>query len=297
MILVAAAWLGMAAMMASPTAAAPSNDLATYKPTDPVALAYFDEGNRLYEAASDKRRPRADRNADLERAVVAYTAGREKQAAPAFDYNLGLTYKALGRNADAIDHLQRFLARIPVDVAFRVSVEKKIDSLDPSGELRADLERKHAAASTPLVAMAPAPNDALRTSPPPSAAPAEPAASSSSTDTATRTPAHWGRIAGWGLTGAALGGAVVTTWLVVDAQSLDRQASDAKANPLESVRNQLTARASSRRSAATIVGIGSGALLVSGVLVLVLTSGSDPPPRVGWNVGITTTGVAVMGRF
>ncbi|TMQ09111.1 MAG: hypothetical protein E6J90_38680 [Deltaproteobacteria bacterium] len=65
-----------------------------------------------------------------------------------------------------------------------------------------------------------------------------------------------------------------------------------------SERQTLADRADARRRSALVVGIGSGALLASGALILMLWSGRDPAPtRIGWNFGITGHGVAVSGRF
>ncbi|HEY0484461.1 MAG TPA: hypothetical protein VGD37_43370, partial [Kofleriaceae bacterium] len=84
----------------------------------------------------------------------------------------------------------------------------------------------------------------------------------------------------------------------VDARSLDSEADNAQAHHLVSERQQLADRASERRRSAVLVGVGSGVLLASGALVLVLWSGGDPAPaRVGWNLGITGNGMAVSGRF
>jgi hypothetical protein len=305
MLLVALAWL---AVPAKPVSAAPVTDPAAYKPTDSEALAHFNEGTRYVET-SQRRRVRADRDRDLERAITEYTAGQAKDDAPAFDLNLGLVLKVLGRDEDALDHLQRFLERANPDGSLRRSVESKIAALDPTGRLRAERERKRAprrapdrppaivATSTPVVDAARAPSAAAATpiATPPRVAP--PGLAATAVDS---PPGHvrWARVGGWGLTAAGVVGGGVTTWLVVDAQRLDRQATDAQANHMVSVRAELADQASARRRSAVMVGIGSGALVVSGVVLLLLSSGGDSPPtRVGWNLGITSHGAAVWGRF
>lgn len=269
---------------AIPASAAPS--FAAYKPTDPEALAHFQAGNRYYEAGS------------LERAVTEYRVGRAKEDAPAFDFNLGLAFKAMGRTTEAVEHLQRFLDRAQPDGDLRASVEKKIAALDPSGSVRAELALKRAAAvrpvpsSEPLVTSAAKSPDVQTRAPPLS-----PPGASAPVAISQNTPVRWGRIGGWTLTAMGLAGGGVAGWLALDAHNLDNQAMDAQANPRVSVRDELAGRAADRRRTSLVVGVGSGAVLVTG-LVLVLSSGGDSAPsRVGWNVGITGNGVAVLGRF
>jgi hypothetical protein len=89
----------------------------------------------------------------------------------------------------------------------------------------------------------------------------------------------------------------VTTYLVLDAQNLDRQATDAEANHQASVRNELTARSADRRRSAVIFGVGSGVALATGLVFALWPSGDRPPTQASWNLGITGNGIAVAGRF
>jgi hypothetical protein len=127
--------------------------------------------------------------------------------------------------------------------------------------------------------------------------PASPEAPSRTTDSAPRSSVRWGRIAGWALATAGLVGGGVTTYLVLDAQNLDRQATDAEANQQASVRNELTARAADRRRSAMIFGVGSGIVLATGLLFALWPSSDRPPTQASWNLGITGSGIAVEGRF
>jgi tetratricopeptide (TPR) repeat protein len=288
--------------------AAPVPSLADkYKLTDAEAIAHFEAGNLAYKAGADKSRSRPDRDRDLERAVAEYTAGQAKQDRPVFDYNLGLAYKALGRTDEAIEHLQRFLdlADATVSSAVRTDVENKLAALDPAGKRRAELAKKRATAPPsapvpppvvpPMVATERAP---MAPSAPPAAPSISPPGMATTKANAPRGSPRWPRVGGWGLTAIGLAGAGVTTWLLVDARSLDSEADNAQAHHLVSERQQLADRASERRRSAVLVGVGSGVLLASGALVLVLWSGGDPAPaRVGWNLGITGNGMAVSGRF
>ncbi|TMQ09609.1 MAG: hypothetical protein E6J91_29715 [Deltaproteobacteria bacterium] len=300
---------------AMPVSAAPASSPATladkYKLTDPDAVTHFLAGNTAYKAGADKRRPRADRERDLARAIAEYTAGQAKQDRPVFDFNLALTYKALGRTDEAIEHLQRFLdlADDTITAEARADAETKLAALDRTGKRRAELAEKRPAARRPGPPPAPMPNP---TAPPVATEPAPRSSSSSAAmqsphappelatidTTTTHSSVRWTRIGGSGLAGAGLVGAGVTGWLVIDAQRLDNQAADAQAHPMGSERQQLIDRASARRRSAVLVGIGSGVLLASGAAILLLWSGDEPAPaRVGWNLGITGNGLAVSGQF
>src|SRR5262245_4275458 len=111
-LLAGVAWLVLSAVPVSAApASAPASLADKYKLTDPEAVAHFQAGNAAYKAGVDKRRPRAARDRDLERAIAEYTAGQTTQDRPVFEFNLGLAYKALGRTDEAIEHLARFLDR------------------------------------------------------------------------------------------------------------------------------------------------------------------------------------------
>jgi hypothetical protein len=108
---------------------------------------------------------------------------------------------------------------------------------------------------------------------------------------------HWAHVAGWSLTTLGLAGGGVTAYLVLDAQNLDHQATDAEANHQASIRNELTDRAASRRRSATIVGIGSGVALATGLVLALWPSADRAPTQASWHVGITGNGLAVAGQF
>lgn len=309
-LLVSVAWLVMAVM---PAFAAPASSAASvadkYKLTDPEAVAHFQAGNAAYKAGVDRHRTRADRDRDLERAIAEYTAGQALQDRPVFDFNVGLAYKALGRTDEAVEHLQRCLDRADdtISAEVRADAESKLAALDPDGKRRAELARHHAASPPPAPMPAPSvpPAADIQRAPsaprvPPSVEPSpiSPPGLSTTEAIAPRSSVRWTRVAGWGLIGTGLVGAGATTWLVIDARHFDDQANDAQAHHTVSERQTLADRADARRRSALVVGIGSGALLISGAAILMLWSGGDPAPtRTGWNLGITGNGVAVSGRF
>lgn len=68
-------------------------------PTDPVARKHLTAGNRLYRVR------------EFEKAIEEYKAGALRESAAVFHYNLGQSYRQLGRNKEALWHYERFLDR------------------------------------------------------------------------------------------------------------------------------------------------------------------------------------------
>jgi hypothetical protein len=303
------------AMNTPPVSACPASSRPASRPVDREAVAHLAAGNKAYKAATDKKHPISDdeRQRRLQTAIDEYTAGQRCDDAFVFDFNLGQAYAALGRQREALEHLLRFRDRAELGDADRANVEKRIAAVDPTGKLRA--ERADSQAATKQASSVPTPTTAeiTRTSaalhpseaqsmppaPGQTAArrPAPPEAPSPTTDSAPHSSVRWGRIAGWTLATAGLVGGGVTTYLVLDAQNLERQATDAEANQQASVRNKLTARAADRRRSATLFGVGSGIVLATGLLFALWPSSDRPPTQASWNFGITGSGIAVEGRF
>jgi hypothetical protein len=272
--------------------ASPSTSTAQYKPTAPAALAHFEAGNRLYKSGLDKARPFVDRVRDLRGAIEEYRAGASVEDAPAFDFNIGHASVVLVDNRTAVEHLQRFLSRAHPDEPLRAKLVKEIEDLDPTGEVRADLrrseERAQAAKGDPVVVPAPPPAPAP-TIPLPPPVRSEP-------PNAIGEPGHGWVWLGWGLTAAALVGGGVTTWLAVSATGIDSDAKDTTQTTSDRV--NLENRADSRRRTALIVGVGSGAAVVLGIVTLAIPARrSGSSPATAWNLGLTGNGVVVFGRF
>jgi hypothetical protein len=100
---------------------------------------------------------------------------------------------------------------------------------------------------------------------------------------------------GWGLAGAGVAGVAVSTILFVNAKGIEDDAND---QPFQTDRDALRDRASSRRTIATIVGIGGAGALVAGLVKLALRpSDRDETAATSLNVGVTADTVFVMGRF
>lgn len=296
-MLVAAA-LGLLLRGTIPATAAPSSSLARYRPTKPAALVHFDAGNHAYKDARDAARRLADRVRDLKRAIDEYTAGQAIDDAAAFDYNIAHCARLLVDHATAVAHLQRFLERAdPLDAELRRAVESEIAELDPAGAIRAQLRQ----ASAPRHESTAPPADSPRAPPPapdrstaqgnaqvsPSAPPATGAAPP------PRTSRLWLHL-GWGLTAAGVTGGGLAAWLAFDATGLDRDSRDMTRTISDRV--NLEHRADARRNAAVIVGIGGGAAMILGVVTLLSPARAEAASS-AWNLGVTRSGVAVLGRF
>jgi hypothetical protein len=301
LLLATAVLLAFLLSSTAPVAAQPSSSLARYKPTKPDALVHFEAGNKAYKDARITSRPLSERVRDLKRAIDEYTAGQALDDAPAFDYNIAHAARLLVDNPTAVAHLQRFVGRAQqLDEQLRRAVDNEIAELDPSGVIRAKLQ----AVSAPVAENEVSPA-ARRTAPaataPPSAAPRAPQAAPALAPTSTTAAAEprgsrvWVPL-GWGLTAAGVAGGGVTTWLAISAAGLDTDAADTSRSISDRV--DLQHRADARRRAALIVGIGSGAAIVLGVVTLVLPARADARSgRTAWNLGITGNGVAVFGQF
>jgi hypothetical protein len=302
---VAVATLAMPAR-ARPVGAAPTStsagagSMARYKPTSVASLAHFEAGNRLYKSGLKRERPFADRVRDLRGAIDEYQAGAQLEDAPAFDYNMGHTAWLLLDNPSAVAHLLRFLDRARPDDHLRAAIEKEIASLDPSGAIRDDLRRAQPTASADAAESA---STKATASVGPVLKAAQPVPTSrvdgaplERTPPEPSRPSHAWTWVGWGLTGAGLAGGGLTTWLVVSANSLDR---DAQAtNRSSNERLDVQDRADARRRAALFTGIGSGVAVVLGLVTLAFPARSDGRRATSaWNLRLTGNGVAVVGRF
>src|SRR5690348_7410836 len=67
------------------------------KPSKTEARDHLDRGNNLYNIGS------------FEDAIIEYKAGALIEPAPVFDYNLGQSYRQLGKYQEALWHYDRFL--------------------------------------------------------------------------------------------------------------------------------------------------------------------------------------------
>ena len=234
------------------------------KPKDATAQKHLAAGNKLYRVR------------EFEKAVEEYKAGALAEDVPVFHYNLGQCYRQLGRYDDAIWHYERFLERGKPEGQMKGAVEAFVS------QMKSELQKK--AMTQPPTEAAPEPK--------PIPEPAQPKV------TVVRVPGEpWYRdTIGWSLAGAGFVGIGVAAWLFASANSTE---DDANAQANQSERERLRDRASSRRVVGSVVGIGSAALLVTGIVKLALRPG-DREERVtttSIDFSVSRDGIFVVGRF
>jgi hypothetical protein len=200
---------------------------ATGRPTNPQAVEHFQQGNAHYKVR------------DFEKAVEEYKAGALIEAAAIFDYNLGQCYRqlTLAKYQDAVRFYDRYLRSgfaTPDDVA---AIQKW------TSEMKAEMDQR--AKSTPPTkpaTMQPQPAPALVAHP---------------------DVQPWYHDAfGWGLAGSGVLVAGIGGALLLDASSLR---GEANRTPNQQEQNALKDKADSRALTGTILAIGGGALLVTGI--------------------------------
>ncbi|MDQ3366354.1 MAG: tetratricopeptide repeat protein [Myxococcota bacterium] len=231
------------------------------KPQVAAARDHLSAGNKLY------------RLREFEKAVEAYKAGALVEDVPVFHYNLGQCYRQLGRYEDAIWHYDRFLERGKPTGQIRDAVESF------RTQMKGELEKK--AMTQPPVEPAPEPKPTVE---PPKT-------------TVVRVPAPpwYEDTFGWVLAVGGAAGIGASAYLFVDANALE---ADADMQIDQGKRDELRQRASSRRTTGVIVGLGSVALLATGVVRLALRPDDrDQTVTTSLNIGVGTNSVFVVGRF
>jgi tetratricopeptide (TPR) repeat protein len=218
---------------------------ASRLPTDSDALEQLKQGNRAVDLG------------EYDQAIDHYKRGAILDAVPLFYLDLGLAYRKAGRYPDAIDYYRKFLDRSAGDA-------------DPDG-IRTQVAQ--------LIMQLEAARDAPPTHPAPSAEPTAGAsvATSATAQSPTSTPtaisttspqvSRWSDGIAWGLGIGGLVSAGVGVGFFVNASSLDDQAN--RETNFE-VRDQLRARASSRRTIGTVTAAAGGVLLVAAVVKFAL---------------------------
>lgn len=236
---------------------------AINRPTDPAAVAHFNQGNAHYKVR------------DFDKAVEEYKAGELVQSAAIFDYNLGQCYRQLAKYEDAIWHYERFLHSgfaTPEDTA---AIQKWIS------QMRSEMEqRAKSSPPTEPATMQPQP------APPPQAQPL-PRPHLVHVEPWYHDTFAWGLIA----SGVVVGG--VGGWLELSAAGLR---DDANKTSNQQQQNALRNSADSRALAGTILAIGGGAILVTGIVKLAIHD-HEPTTSAAVSVGASPSGVFVFGRF
>lgn len=235
------------------------------KPTKAEAKSRLTAGAGLYRAR------------EFEKAIAEFKAGIVIEDAPIFHFNLGQSYRQLGRYEDALWHFDRFLHRAnPLPPKYKDAVESLVR------DMKAELERK--AMTSPPTEPADGENKEIvkpETAPvvaPPPVAPLAP---------------WYADGLGWGLVGAGAVGGGVSLFLLVNASSLE---DDANNESSQTRQEELRDQASSRRLAGTIIGVVGAGVLVTGIVKLAITPSRAEDAR-SLSFVFTSNGVAVAGRF
>src|SRR5262245_21764856 len=117
------------------------------KPADAKAADHLAQGNRHYRVR------------EFDKAIEEFKAGALIEDAPVFLYNLGQSYRQLGRYEDAIWHYERFVSRTKPTGKLKEAIDGFL------AEMRAELAKSPA--PPPAEGAPPAPTGGEATAPPP----------------------------------------------------------------------------------------------------------------------------------
>lgn len=237
------------------------------KPKIAEAKEHLSKGNRLYRVR------------EFERAIEEYKAGAIIEDVPVFGYNLAQCYRQIGRYEEAIWHYERFMFRVKPTGEMKEAIEGFLV------QMKAELEKQ--AMSKPPIEPAPEASPA----PPPPASVEVP-----KIEAAIEPAEAWYRDkVGWAVSGAGVVGASVALGFFVSASGLD---SDSNGATNDSGRDEIRARAHDRRVIGTVVGVAGGAALAVGIVKLAIyPKGRDDKATTALDLGVTSTGLLLTGRF
>jgi tetratricopeptide (TPR) repeat protein len=237
------------------------------KPTKAEAKAHLASGAGFYRAR------------EFEKAIEEFKAGILVEDAPIFHFNLGQSYRQLGRYEDAIWHFDRFLRRAnPLPPKYKDAVESLVR------DMKGELDRK--AMTRPPTDPADGEGNKEIAKPVKQPIPVPPPPSEA-------VSPWYADGLGWGLLGAGVVGGGVSVFLFVRAGALD---DDANAEASQSRQSDLRDQASSRRLAGTIIGVVGAGALITGIVKLAIVPHHDERPS-AVSLVFSTNGVAVTGRF
>ena len=236
-----------------------------------------------------KRGVRLYNNQSFDAAIEEFKAGALAEPCATFDYNLGQSYRQLGRYREALWHYERFLT-------YGNPTGEVLDAVHHwISEMQSHLANA-ARTMPPTSAVA----DSASEGPTPPRAPTSLAPATARHDTRPSEAVPDDRAGstnwlGWTVTAAGAASIGTAGFLLLRASNLDDEANrslDTRA------RNGLHDQASTRRLAGTIVGVGGLVLTATGLTVLI--TGAHHHGRTmaaSLDVAITDHGVIAFGRF
>jgi hypothetical protein len=252
-------WVGVAAAFLVMIALSATVSAELVKPSDPEALAHFDQGTRYYRVG------------EFEKALESYKQALMIEEASATWFNIAQASRQAGNYEQAEWFYRRLLARAPLTDEERSHVEGLIEAM------RAEREQ------------------AARQKPPLEAAPLEPAAASPSaphSDRAPRDPRWHDDTLGWGITGGGFAVTAVGVGLLYTASSLRSQA---RMEPVATERDRLRSAADRRRTFGLIV-TGTGAV-AAGIGVVKLAIVPKRGTGMSADLAVGLQGIVIQGRF
>jgi tetratricopeptide (TPR) repeat protein len=216
---------------------------------------------------------RATRAYDLQKyqeAIDEYQKAYEISGDPPMLYNIAQAYRLADQPTEAVRYYRRFLQRMP-NARNRDDVERKIADQEKIAE-----ERKRSEPVTPPPSTSTRPPPIVEVKPPPPVAPAAPAQ-----PPAAPTPApeasHAGAVVGWCLVGAGLIVDGVAAYEGYRAkQKGDQLTRDSMANQSVTFDPSVETSGKNANVAAIALAIGGTAVAVTGVIILITSTGSSP---------------------
>jgi tetratricopeptide (TPR) repeat protein len=208
------------------------------KPSNHVAREHLAQGNRLY------------RIREFEKAIEEYKNGAIIEDTPVFQYNLGQSYRMVGRYEEALWHYNQFMNRTRPPDPYKSAIETFIT------QMKAELEK-------------------AATKQPPTAPATGAKSESSRMFRPKRNSSRWYHdTSGWFLTLSGAAVAAVALYLFVDANKLSN---DALSESKDIERRRLQDRASDRKMTSYIVGsIGLPILAIGSVKLALYPRATEP---------------------
>jgi hypothetical protein len=257
---------------------------------NPAATPYVFPRPNTREAQAHLRRGwRLYNNQGFEEAITEFKAGALVEPSPAFDYNLGQSYRQLGKYKEALWHYERFVAHGKPTGEVLEAVQRWITEMQQhlANPVRTAPPTEAVADTVPSDAQ-PMPATPTRTA----GLPAGGAIRDSMPSEDRASSPNW---IGWTLTGTGVVAIAGSGYLALRASSLDDQAN----RELDTrMRNDLRDQVTSRRLASEIIGASGLVLAGTGIYLLVTRSHhSDPRATASIDLGVTGSGIVVLGRF